>query len=230
MPRDSTTLTDSAESSPRAHALLAVDVVTLALVDNHLQARLVEVGEGPFAGRWAFPGSLVAAHESLQEVAARELNVSDTARVHLEQLRTFGDPKRDPKARIVSTAYLALVPDIGLVGTSERYPRSMWQNARALPRLAYDHAEMAREAFERLCAKLGYTNIVRYLLPREFTMSELQSSYEAILDRRLDRRNFRKKLIATDLLETVGRKRGGAHRPAALYRFRDNELVTVDIL
>ncbi len=213
-----------------AHALLAVDVVTLGFVGGTLCTRLVEVTEGPFAGRWAFPGSLVGADESLEQAARRELNASDFARVHLEQLRTFGEPDRDPVARIVATAYLVLVPDVVLVGESGRYRRARWCDCRSLPPLAYDHAKMAAVASERLRAKLGYTNIVRALLPRDFTLSELQKAYEAILDRDLDRRNFRKKLLATGMLESVGRRRGGAHRPAELYRFAEQRLVAVDIL
>jgi len=213
-----------------AHALLAVDVVTLGFVGGALRTRLIEVAEGAFAGRWAFPGRLVGADESLEQVARRELNASDFARVHLEQLRTFGEPHRDPLARIVATAYLALVPDVALVGESGRYRRARWCDWRSLPLLAYDHAKMAAAASERLRAKLGYTNIVRALLPRDFTLSELQKAYEVILDRALDRRNFRKKLLATGMLESVGRRRGGAHRPAELYRFAEQRLVAVDIL
>ncbi len=214
-----------------AHALLAVDVVTLGFVDGALCARLVEVREGAFAGEWAFPGGLVGADESLEEVARREIGVDAAESIYLEQLRTFGNPKRDPAARIVATAYLALVPDVGLVADdSRRYRRSEWFDARRLPKLAYDHSEMAAEASERLRAKLGYTNIVRGLLPRAFTLSQLQTAYEIILDRSLDRRNFRKKLLSTGLLESIGRKTGGAHRPAELYRFAEQRLVTVDIL
>jgi 8-oxo-dGTP diphosphatase len=214
----------------RAHALLAVDVVVFALVDGELRTRLVKIRDGPFAGGWAFPGGLVGADESLEAVALRELNVAPEVDVHLEQLRTFGDPERDPRGRVVATAYLGLVPDPAVVGESNRYEASCWADARNPPRLAYDHEAMAAAALERLRGKLGYTSIVRTLLPVEFTLSELQSAYEVILGRRLDRRNFRKKVAATGLLAELGRRRRGPHRPAALYRFREPRLITVDIL
>lgn len=219
-----------AVSTTRAHALLAVDVVVFVLAERELRTRIVRVRSGPFSGRWAFPGSLVGAGESLEEVARRELDLRPGADVHLEQLRTFGDPSRDPRARIVSTAYLALAPDPVVIGESSRYLASEWRDVRALPHLAYDHGAMAEAARERLCAKLGYTSIVRTLLPPEFTLSEMQSAYEVILGRKLDRRNFRKKIAATGLLVKVENRRRGAHRPADLFRFRERAVVSVDIL
>ena len=104
------------------------------------------------------------------------------------------------------------------------------QEPRQLPALAYDHADVVRIAVARLRAKLQYTNLVYTLLPPAFTLSELQAAYEAILGRRLDRRNFRKKILATRLLSAVGRSRRGAHRPAALYRFRVRRPMTVALL
>lgn len=213
----------------RAHALLAVDVVVFALVEGELRTRLVKIRDGAFRGRWAFPGGLVGADESLEEVALRELGATAGVDVHLEQLRTFGDPGRDPRGRVVATAYLGLVPDRRVVGESDRYLASTWADVRNLPPLAYDHETMAAAALERLRGKLGYTSIVRTLLPGEFTLGELQAAYEVILDRRLDRRNFRKKVAATGLLEEVGHRRG-PHRPAALYRFRERRLIAVDML
>ena len=214
----------------RAHALLAVDVVVFVLAERRLRVRLVKIRDGPFAGRWAFPGSLVGAGESLEEVARRELDVQADADVHLEQLRTFGEPGRDPRGRIVSTAYLALAPKPDAIGAPSRYLACDWKDALALPRLAYDHDLMAEAAIERLRSKLGYTSIVRTLLPAEFTLTELQLAYEVILDRDIDRRNFRKKIDATGLLAAVGRRRRGPHRPAGLYRFRERAVVAVDIL
>ena len=214
----------------RAHALLAVDVVVFALVERQLRTRLVKIRGGSFDGEWAFPGGLVGADESLEEVARRELAAAPGADCHLEQLRTFGDPDRDPRGRVVATAYLGLVPDPAAIGASERYGAARWADVQALPTLAYDHEAMAAAALERLRGKLGYTSIVRTLLPPEFTLGELQSAYEVILGHELDRRNFRKKLAATGLLAEVGKRRRGAHRPAALYRFRERRLITVEIL
>ena len=252
---------DDRGPDPRPFALLAVDVVVFAFVGNAvgdnagevdgvaltatpgdvhrdilggaLCVRLVRVREGPFAGDWACPGSLVAAEESLEEVAGRELNVArggEQLGAYIEQLRTFGDIDRDPRGRVVSTAYLALLRDPTQLSDSSRYAGASWCPVDALPPLAYDHAAMIGVGLERVRAKLGYTNIVHALLPREWTFAELQSVYEAVLERSFDRRNFRKKLLATGLLEAVGRKRGGAHRPAELYRFREQRVVSVDLL
>jgi 8-oxo-dGTP diphosphatase len=215
----------------QAHAFIAVDVVIFTIDAGALATLLVKIREGPFAGRWAFPGSLVGVDESLEEVAVRELRaITGRADIYLEQLRTFGDRDRDPQARVVSTAYLGLMPRREDPQVSERYAGASWFRVDRLPQLAYDHDEMARAAVERLRAKLGYTNIVYGLLAPEFTLGELQGAYEIILGRRLDRRNFRKKLLASGLLRALSRQRRGAHRPAMLYRFTRRRPMIVEML
>jgi 8-oxo-dGTP diphosphatase len=145
----------------REKATVAVDVVIFAVEDGRLKTLLVTVREGSFAGRRAFPGGLVGVGESLEDVAVRELGVRGSHQgIVLEQLRTFGDPDRDPSGRVVATAYLALVPDKSLVVPGRRYADSAWFSVDSLPPLAYDHDEMAEAARERLRAKLAYTNIV----------------------------------------------------------------------
>lgn len=192
---------------------------------------LVQVNEGPFAGQWAFPGGLVGLGEALDAAARRELELQTGLRdVYLEQLRTFGDPGRDPRARVVSTAYFALVRGRETVRGGGKYSDVAWFPMRRLPRLAYDHDEIARHALERLRAKLEYTNIVYSLLPMEFTLGELQQVYEVILGHALDRRNFRKKILATKLLRPLGKQRRGAHRPAALYAFARRQPMMVEML
>jgi 8-oxo-dGTP diphosphatase len=150
--------------------------------------------------------------------------------VYLEQLRSFGDPGRDPQARVISTAYFALVPAKERVAGSTKYADVGWFPVRRLPRLAYDHDAIARAALERLRAKLAYTNIVYGLLPAEFTLGELQEIYAIILGRHLDRRNFRKKILASGLLRALPDQRRGAHRPAALYRFAQRRPMVVRML
>lgn len=205
---------------------VAVDVVvfTVAPASNgqkpRLLALLVKVKEGPFAGRWAFPGGRVPAAETLDEAARRELSSqTGLARVFLEQLYTFGDPGRDPGGRVVSVAYFALVPAAPALRQVARYAEAAWFPVRALPPLAYDHDRVARVAVRRLRAKLGYSNVAWSLLPPEFTLGDLERLYEAILGRRLDRRNFRKKALALGQLRPLGRLRRGPHRPGALYAF-----------
>jgi 8-oxo-dGTP diphosphatase len=202
-----------------ASPLVAVDVVIFTIDGGELTALLVEVKTGPFTGCWAFPGGLVPVGEAPEVTATRELLAQTGIRdLYLEQLRTFGDPGRDPHAHVVSVAYFALVPGKGAVQPGNRkYARLQWSPLRSLPPLAYDHNVMAAHALDRLRAKLAYTNIWYNLLPREFTLSELQVVYEVILGRPLDRRNFRKRILALGLLRPLHRQRRGPHRPAQLY-------------
>lgn len=215
-------------ASPR----VAVDVVIFTIHDGALQALLVEVKGGPFAGRWAFPGGLVPLGEAPETTATRELLAQTGIRdLYLEQLRTFGDPARDPHAHVVSVAYFALIPSKGEAQAGNpKYTRLEWFPVRALPSLAYDHNAIAQYALTRLQAKLEYTNIVYSLVPREFTLGELQEIYEIILGRALDRRNFRKKILTLGLLKPLHRQRRGRHRPAELYAFTHREPMNVQML
>lgn len=213
---------------------VAVDVAVCTVRDGALSVLLAQAAGGPFAGAWALPGGLVRADESLDAAAARELSAqTGLDDVYLEQLYTFGSPERDPGGRVVSVAYVALVPHVERPAPAEpgpKYRQVAWWPVRRLPPLAYDHGEVVGTAVTRLRAKLQYTNLVYTLLGPTFTLSELQAVYEAILGRRLDRRNFRKKILATGLLAALDRVRRGPHRPAALYRFRRRRPMTVALL
>jgi len=211
---------------------VAVDVVIFTIDAGALQALLVEAKSGPFAGRWAFPGGLVPVGEAPEQTATRELLAqTGIGDVYLEQLRTFGDPARDPHTHVVSVAYFALVPGKRAAhGGTGKYARLQWCPVRALPSLAYDHNAIATYALNRLQSKLEYTNIVYSLLPRDFTLGELQEIYEVILGRRLDRRNFRKKILALGLLRGLRRQRRGRHRPAQLYAFTRREPMNIEML
>jgi 8-oxo-dGTP diphosphatase len=215
-----------------ASPLVAVDVVIFTIDAGELKALLVEVRKGAVAGRWAFPGGRVPLGEAPEETATRELLVQTGIRdLYLEQLRTFGDPSRDPQAHVVSIAYFALVPGKGEARTDQpKYSRVQWFPVRALPSLAYDHNAIAQYALSRLQAKLEYTNIVYSLLPREFTLGELQEIYEIIRGRPLDRRNFRKKILALGLLRPLRRQRRGRHRPARLYSFTRRQPMYIEML
>jgi 8-oxo-dGTP diphosphatase len=223
---------DRTAGAGQPHPLAAVDVVVFTIDDGELKALLIQLREGPFAGRWAFPGGLIGLAESPQAAATRELREkTGVTNVYLEQLYTFGDPRRDPTSRVVSIAYFALVPHRGrFLRPTSKYAGIGWFPVGRLPPLAYDHRRIARTALERLRAKLAYTNIVYSLLPRVFTLGEQQQVYEIILGRRLDRRNFRRKLLGLALLRRVPGVRRGAHRPAALYTFRHRRPVVTPIL
>lgn len=206
----------------------AVDVVIFTVRKNSLQALLIQMKYGPFAGKWAFPGGIIGTDELTADAARRVLESSTGMRqAHLEQLYTFDDPKRDPRARVISVAYFALVPDADVeLKTTAKYSDVRWLTVGKLPALAYDHARIAEVALERLRAKLEYTNIVWSLLPPKFTLTELQQVYETVLGKKIDKRNFRKGLLATGLLAATGEmEAGGRHRPAELYRFRQRRTV-----
>lgn len=215
-----------------ASPLVAVDLVIFTIDARELKALLVEVKTGSFAGRWAFPGGLVPVGEAPEATATRELWTQTGIRdLYLEQLRTFGDPTRDPRTHIVSISYFALVPAKGEAQASNpKYARLGWFPVRRLPALAYDHNAVAAYALQRLQAKLEYTNIVYSLLPQEFTLGEMQEIYEIILGRQLDRRNFRKKILALGLLRPLRRQRRGRHRPAQLYAFTRREPMMIEML
>jgi 8-oxo-dGTP diphosphatase len=214
-------------------ARVAVDVAVCTVRDATLHMLLARATGGPFAGAWALPGGLVRDAEPLDVAAARTLHDrTGLTDVYLEQLYTFGSPDRDPATRVVSVAYVGLIPDAGHfpVVPKDEGADVAWCPVRRLPALAYDHADVVHAAVARLRAKLQYTNLVYTLLPPAFTVSELHAVYEAILGRRLDRRNFRKKILSTGLLAALDRVRRGAHRPATLYRFRRRRPMTVEIV
>jgi 8-oxo-dGTP diphosphatase len=183
-------------------------------------------------GKWAFPGGLVGAWESVDQAAARELRErTGVSAGYVEQLYTFGKPERDPATRAVSVSYMALVPFHRVApNTGAKYRAARWVDVNRLEPLAYDHTQVACLAVQRLRAKLQYTNVVCHLLPKEFTLGEMQRVYETILCRKLDRRNFRKKILALGLLNPLYRQRVGPHRPASLYAFKQRRPMEIGIL
>ena len=214
-------------------AVIATDVVIFTIIQSKLHVLLIKMKKKPFQSCWAAPGGLVKPLESVDQAAKRHLFAkSGVKNVYLEQLYTFGKIKRDPFGRVVSVAYFALIPLKGLkLKTTDEYADIKWFPITKLPKLAYDHKEMIKFAIERLRAKLEYTNIVYSLLPKKFTLTDLQNTYETILKRKLDKRNFRKKILSLNLISKTGRKqKGEAYRPAALYKFRKRKMQIVKIL
>lgn len=213
---------------------VAVDLIIFTVNDQKLQVALVKMKKKPFTGMWAFPGGLVRLGESLDDAARRELKEkTGLANVYLEQLYTFGDPKRDPYSHVVSVAYFALIPSerVTLKTAEEKYSAIGWFPADLLPSLAYDHKKMAVYALLRLRWKLEYTNVVYSLLPRFFTLGTLQRVYEIILGKSFDKRNFRKKIIALGLVRRTRKiKSGGVHRPARIYEFTARKPKIIEIL
>lgn len=207
-------------SFPRA--ALAVDAVVFGLDDRGLQVLLIRRALEPFRGRWALPGGFVHVDESVDEAARRELREeTGLERVYLEQLHTFGAVERDPRERVVTVAYTALVNlrDHRLHAATDA-ERAAWFDVGDLPRVAFDHATILRAALAGLQDKVRRRPIGFELLPPRFTLSQLQSLYETILERRLDKRNFRKKVLGLGLLQDTGEvEEDVAHRAARLFRF-----------
>ena len=204
------------------HPAVTVDCVVFGLDEGALKVLLIQRDLPPFAGEWALPGGFVRIDESLEEAARRELAEETGLRgVFLEQLFTFGDVRRDPRERVVSVAYFALV---ALAKHSVRAATdaraAAWFGVDKLPSLAFDHDRIVAAAVERLAGKVRYQPIGFELLADKFTLSQLQHLYEAVLERPLDKRNFRKKILGMDLLvETNEIEQDVAHRAARLYRF-----------
>lgn len=210
---------------------VTVDVLVFTIEDDQLQMLLVKRDTWPFEGKWAIPGGFVKIDEPLEETARRKL-LEDTGikDVYLEQLYTFGNPKRDPRTRVITVTYYALTPSQNL----KHYFTTSTENLRLfpvskLPLMAFDHKKIIEYGVDRLKSKIGYSNIAFGLLPKKFRLSQLQKVYEAILGHNLDKRNFRKKMLSLGLLESTGEKEvEGAHRPAMLYKFITKEVVFFD--
>jgi 8-oxo-dGTP diphosphatase len=205
---------------------LTVDCVVFGMDHEDLKVMLIERGLPPFEGEWALPGGFVHVDETVDEAARRELEEeTGLSKIFLEQLYTFSAVDRDPRERIISVAYYALVNLLDhRVQAATDARDAAWFAVADVPSLAFDHAEILDTALERLRGKLGYQPIGFELLPQKFTLSQLQHLYEVVLERELDKRNFRKKVLATGLLlETKEVQQDVAHRAARLYRFDERK-------
>lgn len=213
--------------------VVAVDTVIFTVKDGELCALLIQMKKTPYTGLWAFPGGRVEPHETTEQTAVRILKEqTGVSHVYLEQLKTFDALERDQLERVISVASFALISSSDVkLKTTEKYADVKWWPVRKLPELAYDHKQIAKEAITRLKSRLQYTNIAWSLLDETFTLTDLQRIYEIILDTTIDKRNFRKRILALDLIVPTGKKRGGeANRPAELYKFKHRKLEYVEIM
>lgn len=210
----------------RRHAVLSVtvDLVIFTVREDRLQVLLVERGKAPFLGRAALPGGYVREGETLDDTALRELREEtglDGRQLHLEQLKSYGDPDRDPRGRVITVAYLALGPDLPLptAGTDARFARWAAVDAITPGELAFDHAVILGDALERARAQLEYTTVAAAFCPEPFSVSELRRVYEVVWGFPLDPSNFRRKVTGADgFLRPTGERRvAETGRPAALY-------------
>ena len=207
---------------------VTVDLAVFTVRESRLHVLLVERGEEPYKGHWALPGGFVLPRESAGTAARRELAeetglTEDTVpSLHLEQLGTYSEPDRDPRMRVVSVAYAALVPDLPEPRGGGDAAGARWWDAGGLGTLAFDHDLILGDARARIGAKLEYTCLATAFCPPEFTLGELQQVYETVWGVELDRPNFRRKVLATpgfvQAVEGSPRRTGGRGKPAALYR------------
>ena len=206
--------------------LVTVDIVLFTVLHNSLNVLLIQRRQPPFDNMWAIPGGFIHTGETLEQAASRRLLEETSVRnIYLEQLGSFGAPNRDPRARVITVAYYALVSAERLhLEASANALDVGWFNVNKLPELAFDHRDIVQNALKTLRTNLEETSLAFQLLPEKFTLTELQRVYELILGISLDKRNFRKKILATELLFDVGEtKMEGYHRPAQLYSFRNPE-------
>jgi len=201
---------------------VAVDIVLFTIKDNDLQAGLVQREEDPYQGKFALPGRFVRYEEPIEETARMALKLKGGINpdlVFLEQLYTFGQNlKRDTRVRTISIVYYGLINSEEIDFQSGS--KFIWKSVYKLPPLAFDHKEVIESAVKRLRKKVLESDFAFQLMPEEFTLSELQKAYQTILDKELDKRNFRKKIMELHILKDLKKqKMEGAHRPAQLYSF-----------
>jgi 8-oxo-dGTP diphosphatase len=205
------------------HPAVTTDIVVFTIGDNQLKLLLIRRAYAPHKGKWALPGGFVDIDEGLDEAASRELKEeTGVSGVYLEQLYTFGKPKRDPRERVITVAYYALIPSDKMQLQAATDAEAVgWFGMNELPKLAFDHADIVSMAHKRLASKLDYSTLAFQFLAESFTLHELQNIYEIIFQEELDKRNFRKWVLGLGQIEETGAKRtGGAHRPAKLFKMK----------
>ncbi|VAW84783.1 Nudix-related transcriptional regulator NrtR [hydrothermal vent metagenome] len=210
------------------HPAVTTDIAVFSIFEDQLNILLIQRANEPFKGHWALPGGFVEIDEDLNEGAARELyEETNLSHIYLEQLYTFGAPQRDPRERVITVAYYALVAssEVRHAAAGSDAVTTKWFPILNLPILAFDHKNIIDTALERLIAKVRYSTIALQLLPQQFTLHELQQIYEIILNENLDKRNFRKKILALDcVVESGQQRRDGQHRPAKLYVAKNKQV------
>ncbi len=211
-------------SAPFPTPNVAVDTVLFTIIDNQLHVMMIQIGSGVLENYWALPGGLVHLEESLDQAAQRVLfEKAHVKNIYLEQLYAFGSIERDPRSRTISIAYYALVNNANTtdIHQASYYKDVQWFPIHMLPTdVAFDHKDIIAFAHDRLKESITQPKTLASLLPIRFTLSRLQRIHEIILEQEIDKRNFRKKLIALELVKKTKEKEDGmAHRPAWLYEF-----------
>ncbi len=210
-----------------------VDIVVFTVDEGIVKTLLVKRAKSQFIGEWIIPGGAVYNNESLDGAAKRELfEKTGIKDIYLEQYYTFGDPKRDPRKRMVSVSYIALLDSkkISVLTKTKKTTDSGWFDITKIPKLAFDHNQILKLAIKKLKKLITDSNIAYSLFPNQFTLPELQSTYEIILGKKLDRRNFRRKFLTLGIIEQTGKYESGEpNRPAKYYRFINKRFQEIDI-
>jgi 8-oxo-dGTP diphosphatase len=210
--------------------VLTTNIVIFTLRHEQLKVLLIRRRNPPFQGCWSLPGGVVGTDEDVEANAMRKLEDSTgLSGIYLEQLYTFSAPERDPRERVISVAYYALVASKRLqLRTDEDSEGVGWYSLNELPELAFDHAQMVGTAHQRLAAKLDYSTIAFQFMPELFTLSDLQNVFQIILNRDLDKRNFRKRMRTMEQIRQTSQvQKSGSHRPARLYRVNNPHEVRI---
>ncbi len=205
---------------------VSVDNIIFGFDKDHLKILLIKRKEYPFAGMWALPGDMVKPDEDLRHSAKRVLEqLTGLSNIYLEQVFTFGKVDRHPKGRVITVAYYSLVNvnefDLRAASFAEKVE---WKEVRSIESLAFDHFKIMHVCLEKLQRDVRFRPIGFELLPKAFTLTELQQLYETVLEKELDKRNFRKKILSMNILKTENElQKNVAHRPAKLYAFDDEK-------
>jgi len=212
------------------HLIVWVSTLIFVIDRDKFKVLLIKRPREPFQGKWSLPGDVLQATESLEDTAKKALQTHiETDTTYLEQLYTFGEPDREPRGRVLSVTYFTLLNSEDIKCIKELAHPSDWFSVDSLPAMAFDHKTIIEYATQRICSKLEYSNIAKYLLPEKFRLSELQKTYEIIRDEKIDKRNFIKKMKSYDLLTPLDETmKAGSHRPAKLYKFKADKLVMFD--
>jgi len=218
--------------SDYAQPSVTVDLVIFTIKDNTLQVLLIKRDVEPFKGKWALPGGFVQMHESLEDAAKRELQEETGVKdVYLEQLYTFGEPKRDPRGRVITVSYIALInsEDISLKADTD-VSETQWFSIKKVPELSFDHKNILEYALKRIRWKFEYTSVAFSLLPKKFVISQIQKIYEIVFNKKFDKRNFVKKILSLDILREEGVNTDVSYRPPMLYSLKDKIPPIINII
>jgi 8-oxo-dGTP diphosphatase len=208
---------------PHLDSVFSTDCVIFGFEAGELKVLLIERNEDPYMGWYALPGNIVGLNESVDDAAARILyELTGLRDIHMRQFHTFGEVNRHPQGRVVTVGYFALIriSQKEVAPLTDYARKAFWHPVNDLPKLAFDHTEIFQRAFKKIRTKMNYEPIAFELLPEKFTLTQLQNLYEAVLNKKLDKRNFRKKMLSYGFLKELSEKQKGvSYRAAKLYKF-----------